>query len=148
MLAIDLYIAFEKHLDEDPPGGVRSGVRVGAGKPAATARARPTEQEPGDRGAAEGVSADRGTAERSTPARVAFRVLHEARGAGLTAQMELAGRSLKNQLAHAARLGARYVAIVGATAGETTLKDTQARTEQAIPTETVVHTVLRGLHDL
>jgi len=77
-------------------------------------------------------------------------VLHEARGAGLTAQMELGGRSLKNQLAHAARLGARYVAIVGAdgTVGETALKDMQARTEQEIPTETVVHTVLRGLRDL
>ena len=64
--------------------------------------------------------------------------------------MELGGRSLKNQLAHAARLGARYVAIVGAggSAEETTLKDMQTRTEQEIPTETVVHTVLRGLHDL
>ncbi len=64
--------------------------------------------------------------------------------------MELAGRSLKNQLGHAGRLGARYVAIVAArdARGETTLKDTQARTEQEIPTETVVHAVLRGLHDL
>ncbi len=150
--AIDLYIAFEKDLDEDPPRGVGSGVRVGAGPPeggpAAAASARPTEQEPGDRRGTEGASIDRGRTERSAPARVAFRVLHEARSAGLTAQMELGGRSLKNQLAHAARLGARYVAIVGATAGETTLKDTQARTEQAISTETVVHTVLRGLHDL
>jgi histidyl-tRNA synthetase len=148
--AIDLYIAFEKHFDEDPPRGVGSGVRVGAGEPAATAGARPTEREPGDRGAPEGASTDRGTAERSTPARVAFRVLHEARGAGLTAQMELGGRSLKNQLAHAARLGALYVAIVGAggSAEETTLKDMQARTEQEIPTETVVHTALRGLRDL
>ncbi len=116
--AIDLYIAFEKHFDEDPQGGVQ---RACAASDAL----------------AGGQSA-----------RVAFRVLHEARGAGLTAQMELGGRSLKNQLAHAARLGARYVAIVGATAGETTLKDMQARTEQAIPTETVVHTVLRGLRDL
>ena len=128
--AIDLYIAFEKHFDEDPPGGVGSGVRVGAGEPAATAGARPTEQ--------------------ISPSRVAFRVLHEARGAGLTAQMELGGRSLKNQLAHAARLGARYVAIVGAggSAEETTLEDVQARTQQQISTETVVHTVLRGLRDL
>jgi histidyl-tRNA synthetase len=152
--AIDLYIAFEKHFDEDPPRGVGSGVRVGAGPPeggpAAAAGARPTEQKPGDRVGTEGASVDRGTTERSTPARVAFRVLHEARGASLTAQMELGGRSLKNQLAHAARLGARYVAIVGApgSAGETTLKDMQARTEQEIPTETVVHTVLRGLRDI
>ncbi len=89
-----------------------------------------------------------------TVTRVAFKVLHEARGAGLTAQMELAGRSLKNQLSHAERLGARYVAIVGgeessdAGVGETTLKDTQARTQEQLPAETVVHAVLRGLHDL
>ena len=151
--AIDLYMAFEKHFDEDPPEGVRGACVASdalAGEPVATAGVRPTEQEPGDRRATEGTSTDRGTAERSNPARVAFRVLHEARGAGLTAQMELGGRSLKNQLAHAARLGARYVAIVGAdgTAGETTLKDMQARTEQEIPTETVVHTVLRGLRDI
>jgi histidyl-tRNA synthetase len=152
--AIDLYIAFEKHFDEDPPRGVGSGVRVGVGPPeggpTATAGARPTEREPGDREGTGGASIDRGAVERSTPARVAFRVLHEARGAGLTAQMELGGRSLKNQLAHAARLGARYVAVVGAgeSAGETTLKDLQARTEQEIPTETVVHTVLRGLRDI
>ena len=80
--------------------------------------------------------------------RAAFKVLHEARGAGLTAQMELAGRSLKNQLGHAERLGARYVAIVGggdgAGVGETLLKDTQARTQEQIPTEIVVHAVLRG----
>ena len=67
--------------------------------------------------------------------------------------MELAGRSLKNQLGHAERLGARYVAVVGggeqgAGTGETTLKDTQARTQEQLPTETVVHAVLRGLHDL
>ena len=36
------------------------------------------------------------------------------RGApGLSAQLELAGRSLKGQLRHADRIGARYVAIVG-----------------------------------
>ncbi len=84
-----------------------------------------------------------------TAARSAFKVLHEARGAGLTAQMELAGRSLKNQLGHAERIGARYIAIVGggqgnADAGETTLKDTQSRTQEDLPTETVVHAVLRG----
>ncbi len=52
--------------------------------------------------------------ESNVQSRTAFKILHDARGAGLTAQMELGGRSLKNQLAHAARLGARYVAIVGA----------------------------------
>ncbi len=41
-----------------------------------------------------------------------FGVMGEARSAGLTAQMELAGRSLKGQLGYANALGARYVAIV------------------------------------
>ncbi|MFI5003674.1 MAG: histidine--tRNA ligase [Solirubrobacterales bacterium] len=124
--AIDLYVAFED-LDGDPPEGVRAGVRVGAGRPAA---------------------------------RAAFKILHQARSAGLAAQMELAGRSLKNQLGHAERLGARYVAIVGGadsgpvgdrdgdSPGETVLKDMQACTQARIPTDTVVHAVLRGLRDL
>ena len=88
-------------------------------------------------------------ASAATPTAVAFKILHEARSAGLAAQMELAGRSLKNQLAHAERLGASYVAVVGgvsedAGTGGTVLKDVQARTQEEIPTETVVHAVLRG----
>ncbi|HXB63991.1 MAG TPA: histidine--tRNA ligase [Solirubrobacteraceae bacterium] len=85
-------------------------------------------------------------------ARPAFKLLHEARTAGLAAQMELAGRSLKNQLAHAERLGARYVAVVGA-GGDgasgaggagTQLKDVQAHTQEEISADAVVHAVLRG----
>jgi histidyl-tRNA synthetase len=83
---------------------------------------------------------------RRGDARAAFGVLSVARGAGLTAQMELAGRSLKNQLGQANKLGARYVAIVGA--GESTLKDMQGGGQETIATDTVVHAVLRGLHDL
>jgi histidyl-tRNA synthetase len=124
--AIDLYVAFEG-LDEGALGRVAE-------------RARP--------------------AEGRRAVRAAFKILHQARSAGLAAQMELAGRSLKNQLGHAERLGARYVAIVGAangdaaadqnadSPGETVLKDTQARTQTTIPTDTVVHAVLRGLRDL
>ncbi|HEY3829944.1 MAG TPA: histidine--tRNA ligase [Solirubrobacteraceae bacterium] len=80
----------------------------------------------------------------------AFRVMQEARGAGLTAQMELAGRSLKNQLGQAGRLGARYVAIVGGGdgPGETVLKDMQGGEQGTVASETVVHAVLRGLRDL
>ena len=96
---------------------------------------------------------DRGEAPEGGPdgsrrgdARAAFGVLSAARGAGLRAQMELAGRSLKNQLAHAGKLGARYVAIVGA--GETVLKDMQGSGQETISTDTVVHAVLRGLRDL
>ena len=45
--------------------------------------------------------------------RAAFRLAREARQAGLRAQLELAGRSLRGQLRHADRIGARYVAIIG-----------------------------------
>ena len=47
-----------------------------------------------------------------TRQRAAFELANEARRAGLSAQMELAGRSLKGQLKHADRIGARYVAII------------------------------------
>jgi histidyl-tRNA synthetase len=76
----------------------------------------------------------------------AFELLGEARSAGLTAQMELGGRSLKGQLGQAHALGARYVAIVGAQ--ETVLKDMQGGGQETMATKTVVHTVLRGLRDL
>ncbi|HEV2998679.1 MAG TPA: ATP phosphoribosyltransferase regulatory subunit, partial [Solirubrobacteraceae bacterium] len=75
--------------------------------------------------------------------RAAFAILHEARSAGLAAQMELAGRSLKGQLGQAGRLGARYVAIVGG-GGETVLKDMQDGAQETLAGETVVHAVIRG----
>jgi histidyl-tRNA synthetase len=78
--------------------------------------------------------------------RVAFGLLEAARSAGLSAQMELAGRSLKGQLGHADALGARYVAIVED--GATVLKDMQDGGQQRIATDTVVHAVLRGLRTL
>jgi histidyl-tRNA synthetase len=78
--------------------------------------------------------------------RAAFSLLAEARSAGLTAQMELAGRSLKGQLGYADALGARYVAIVGES--DTVLKDMQGGEQERIATPTVVHAVLRGLRDL
>ena len=42
----------------------------------------------------------------------AFELLNEARTAGLTAVMDLGGRSVKGQLGHAGDLGARWVAVV------------------------------------
>ena len=78
--------------------------------------------------------------------RIAFGLLGAARSAGLTAQMELAGRSLKGQLGHAGALGARYVAIVED--AETVLRDMQQGGQETIPTDTVVHAVLRGLRDI
>jgi histidyl-tRNA synthetase len=84
--------------------------------------------------------------ERENARRTAFGLLEAARSAGLHAQMELAGRSLKNQLGHADALGARYVAIVED--GETMLKDMQDGGQQRIATDTVVHAILRGLRTL
>jgi histidyl-tRNA synthetase len=78
--------------------------------------------------------------------RAAFGLLEAARSAGLRAQMELAGRSLKGQLGHADALGARYVAIVED--GETVLKDMQDGGQERVATDTVVHAVLRGLRTL
>ncbi len=77
---------------------------------------------------------------------IAFSLLEAARSAGLHAQMELAGRSLKGQLGQADALGARYVAIVED--GETVLKDMQDGGQERIATDTVVHAVLRGLRTL
>ena len=76
--------------------------------------------------------------------RDAFALLTEARSAGLAAQMELAGRSLKGQLGQAASLGARYVAVVGEQ--ETALRDMEAGSQETVPRETVVHDVLRSHH--
>jgi histidyl-tRNA synthetase len=75
-----------------------------------------------------------------------FRLVSEARSAGLTAQMDLGGRSLKGQLGHADALGARFVAIVGGE--ETVLRDMQTGGQQPLTTASVVHAVLRGQHDL
>ncbi len=79
--------------------------------------------------------------------RTAFGLLNEARSAGLTAQMELGGRSLKGQLGQASALGARFVAILGG-GGEALLKDLQAGEQQRLATDTVVHAVLRSHHSL
>src|SRR5579875_2147940 len=73
--------------------------------------------------------------------RAAFSLVRQARQAGLQAQMELAGRSLKGQLRHADRIRARYVAVVGET---TTLRDAEAREERELTLADVIPTILRG----
>ena len=78
--------------------------------------------------------------------RIAFAILADARSAGLRAQMELGGRSLKGQLGYANALGAHYVAIVEAEA--TVLRDMEGGGQERIATDTVVHAVLRGLRTL
>jgi histidyl-tRNA synthetase len=76
-------------------------------------------------------------------ARAAFALANEARQAGLSAQMELAGRSLKGQLKHADRISARYVAIIG-DEPTVSLKDMESGEQSEIEVRTVIPTILRG----
>jgi histidyl-tRNA synthetase len=73
--------------------------------------------------------------------RAAFALATDARRAGLAAQLELAGRSLKGQLRQADRIGARYVAIIG---DPTTLKEMESGEQRELPLETIIPTILRG----
>jgi histidyl-tRNA synthetase len=84
------------------------------------------------------------TTEDPGPARAGFLLAHEARQAGLAAQLDLARRSLKSALRHADRLEARYVAIVD---GEMTadLREMASREQQdGLPLAAVIPTILRG----
>ncbi|PTL56160.1 histidine--tRNA ligase [Paraconexibacter algicola] len=73
-----------------------------------------------------------------------FRLAQRARAAGLNAQLELAGRSMKGQLKQAARSGARYVAVVRSE--EIGLKDMESGEQHPVTggVDAVVHDVLRG----
>ena len=75
--------------------------------------------------------------------RAAFDIANEARRAGLSAQLELAGRSLKGQLKHADRLGARYVAIVSDDE-QASLRNMESGDQNEIERGAVVAAVLRG----
>jgi len=75
--------------------------------------------------------------------RIAFELALEARRAGLQAQLELAGRSLKGQLKHADRIGARYVAIIGEN-GVATLKDMQSGEQHDTGVRDVIPEILRA----
>jgi histidyl-tRNA synthetase len=70
-------------------------------------------------------------------------MLLRARQAGLRAEMELAGRSLKGQLKHADRLDAHHVAILAPDG--TTLKDMRAATQTEVDTAAVVDSVLAAI---
>ena len=78
--------------------------------------------------------------EASAPA---FQLARDARRAGLAAQLELSGRSLKRQLAHADRIGARYVAIVGDESA-TSLKEMESGEQRELSATEVIPTILRG----
>ena len=73
----------------------------------------------------------------------AFELSREARRAGLSAQQELSGRSLKGQLRYADRIGARWVAIV--TDGrEASLKDMESGEQRETSPENIIPTILRS----
>jgi histidyl-tRNA synthetase len=73
--------------------------------------------------------------------RVAFELARDARRAGLNAQLELAGRSLKGQLRQGDRLGARYVAIVDE---RVALKEMDSGDQRELEPGEVIPTILRG----
>ena len=73
----------------------------------------------------------------------AFELAREARRAGLSAQQELAGRSLKGQLRYADRIGARYVAIIDGDA-VASLRDMESGEQRDTSTENIIPTILRG----
>jgi len=74
--------------------------------------------------------------------RTGFSLAREARRAGLDAQLELAGRSLRGQLRHADRIRARYVAIVGEEG--TSLKNMESGEQLELSPNEVIPTILRG----
>jgi histidyl-tRNA synthetase len=67
----------------------------------------------------------------------AFRLAADARLAGHSARLELAGRSLKGQLKQASRSGARYVAIFGPDGVE--LRDREGGEDKTVEAGTVMH---------
>ena len=73
--------------------------------------------------------------------RVAFNLASDARRAGLAAQLELAGRSLKGQLRQADRLRARYVAVIG---DPSNLKEMESGERRDVEVDSIIPTVLRG----
>lgn len=75
--------------------------------------------------------------------RTAFGLASEARHAGLRARMELAGRSLKGQLKHADRIGARYVAIISDDV-TASLRNMESGEQVEIERSAVIASILRG----
>jgi histidyl-tRNA synthetase len=67
----------------------------------------------------------------------AFKLAADARQAGHSARLELAGRSLKGQLKQASRIRPRYVAIFGADGVQ--LRDRDGGEDKVVAPETVMH---------
>jgi histidyl-tRNA synthetase len=130
-----------------PLGGLPVDLYIGTEGLAEPELAASEEASGGEDGGVEaGLPAGVGGRSRQAVRRLAFEVLCEARSAGLCAQLEMGGRSLKGQLKQANRLGARYAAIVGIE--QTLLKDMQGGGEERMDAEKVVHAALRGLREL
>jgi histidyl-tRNA synthetase len=72
----------------------------------------------------------------------AFALATAARRAGLHVQLELAGRSMKGQLKQADRVGARFVAILGADGAA--LKDMESGEQRPVAADAIPAEVLRG----
>ncbi|MCL2419723.1 MAG: histidine--tRNA ligase [Conexibacteraceae bacterium] len=85
----------------------------------------------------------RGDRESKAVATQAFELSREARRAGLAAQLELTGRSLKSALKHADRIDARYVAIVN-DHEQASLKDMASGDQHELATGAVIPAILRG----
>jgi histidyl-tRNA synthetase len=79
--------------------------------------------------------------EKASRRREAFRIVAEARRAGLGAQLELSGRSLKGQLRHADRAAAGFVAILRSDA--TVLRNMETGEQRDVAPEAVPAEVLR-----
>jgi len=77
---------------------------------------------------------------------LAFRLATDARRSGLSAQHELAGRSLKGQLKQAQRLGARWTAILGDEGAS--LKDMETGEQRVVDPDGLVAAVQRGERSL
>ncbi|HET9104896.1 MAG TPA: histidine--tRNA ligase [Solirubrobacteraceae bacterium] len=73
----------------------------------------------------------------------AFQLAAQARRAGMAAQAELAGRSLKGQLKQADRLGARYVAIISEEP-LISLKNMESSEQVEVEAASVIPTILRS----
>jgi histidyl-tRNA synthetase len=72
--------------------------------------------------------------------RAGWKLARDARKAGLTAQVELAARSLRSQLKHADRIRARFTAIVGEE-GAVTLRDMNSGEQREIAISDVIEAI-------
>jgi histidyl-tRNA synthetase len=73
----------------------------------------------------------------------AFKLASDARLAGHSTRLELAGRSVKGQLKQASRSGARYVAIFGDEGVQ--LRDREGGEDKLVAPETVMHHIRGSL---